>query len=742
MLPIPIQTVQIQSAEWLAGPKVAQYARAELRVGLAGSVTNPFDPAQAALDARITTPSGRVLTVPGFFYRAYSRRAGKTTRTIAVSTTQAAAEGKAALTETSDDGEILEPTGPAEWRVRFAPQEKGVHKVELVWRTPSGTANRKVENLTAAPGKGGFVRMSKFDPRYFALDDGSSYWPLGANLGWAGARGTRDYDDWIPAFTKGGANWGRMWLAPQWTTLALERETGQPIDLANAWRLDYVLGLAEEHGMRLALCIESYNILREGDNWPEWERSPINRANGGPLEKPGDFWTDPEADRRFRNKLRYLVARYGASTSVMSWELWNEVDGVTDYQPERVRAWHDRMATALKAMDPYRHLITTSFGGHGMAAGDAEAFKLKSLDYAQTHSYEAPDIAVAVDEANRRLGNLGKPHFIGEIGADTTGPRAEEDPEGWQIHDPIWASVAVGESGATMPWWWDSYVSPKGLYGLFRPVSDFVKGVAFDREGFRRVTPTFAYQTPPKETAKRDIVFTANFPGWTPSFQNVPRTIKIGRNGADDLRPLSALQQGVGNHADLHNPVTFEIDLPWPTRVVAEVGDVSGYGGAKLVARLDGREVLNKDFADPDGDRVTATLKQFAGDYGVDVPAGKHRVEFENPGQDWFNVTFRVVGAKEQTAPPLLGWAVVGKTTALAWVRQEERTWKAVTVQKRTFPVSPPSILNLPGLIGNWKAELWDTRTGKMVGQPPVLNGRLPLPEIATDLAVKLQKRS
>ncbi|RYG38929.1 hypothetical protein EON81_02245 [bacterium] len=740
MIPIPAEPTHIQRAIWLSGPKVAQYARAEMRVELTGPVRNAFDPAEVRLDARVTTPSGKVLIIPGFLFQPFTRKTGRMTRPIAISSTQALQEGKASPTETSEDGEILDAAGPKEWRIRFAPMEPGVHKVQLVWKTPGGTATLKPQNLVATARKGGFVRVSRRDPRYFTLSDNSSYWPIGTNLGWAGHRGTRDYDDWIPAFSKAGANWGRLWLAPHWTTLALERPGGGPIDLANAWRLDYVLGLAERNGMRLALCIESYNVLRDKINWPEWERSPLNKANGGPLARPADFWTDPEAARLFRAKLRYIVARYGASSSVMSWEFWNEVDGITDYDAAKVRTWHTQMAGHLKAMDPYRHLVTTSFGGYGAAAGDAETFKIPGLDYAQTHSYEAPDIAEAVDEANRRLGGLGKPHFVGEIGADTSGPREKEDLEGLQIHDPLWAALAVGDGGAAMPWWWDSYVYPQKHYTLFRPFADFIRGIAFDQEGFRRTAARVEFAHPPTAPERKDITFVTGFPGWTPSVENSPRTIRITRQGADDRRPLSPFQQGTGNHADLHNPVTFEIDLPWPTKVVTEVSDVSGYGGAKLVATLDGKEVIRKDFPDPDGDRVTDSLKQFAGDYVIEVPAGRHTVRIENPGQDWFNASFRIVAAQERTGPPLRAWAVVGKSTAIAWIRQEDRTWRAVAVQKRPFLPVPPSILAFPGLKGAWTAEVWDTRTGKILSRPPVKEGRVNLPTVESDLAVKLKR--
>ncbi|RYG45844.1 hypothetical protein EON79_11625 [bacterium] len=740
MIPIPAESTRIVSTTWLTGPKVVQYARAELRADVTGPVRDAFDSDDVRLDARIVTPSGKRLSVPGFLYQPFTRKVGVLTRPIAILSTQALADGKASPTETTGDGEILSAAGSKEWRVRFAPMEKGTYKVALFWKTKGGQASAPAKSLTVSAAKGGFVGVSRRDPRYFALTDGTPYWPIGTNLGWSGARGLRDFENWIPAFAGAGANWGRLWLAPHWTTFALERPGQGPIDLGNAWRLDRVLGLAERSGMRLALCIESYNVLRDKINWPEWERSPLNRSNGGPLARPADFWTDPEAARRFRSKLRYLVARYGASSAVMSWEFWNEVDGITDYDAAKVRAWHERMANHLKAVDPYRHLVTTSFGGYGAAAGDAETFKMPGLDYAQTHSYEAPDLAVAVDEANRRLGGLGKPHFVGEVGADTSGPREKEDLEGMQIHDPLWASLAVGDGGAAMPWWWDSYVFPQKHYRLFRPIADFIRGVAFDREGFQRATPRIEFAQPPAVPERKDVTFTSGFPGWKPSVENSPRTIRITRQGADDLRPLSSFQQGTGNHADLHNPITFEIDLPWPTRVVAEVTDVSGYGGAKFLATLDGQKAIERDFPDPDGDRVTDTLKQFAGDYAVEVPAGRHTVRIENPGQDWFQVSFRIVNAAERTGPPLRAWAVAGKSTVIAWVRQEDRTWRAVAVQKKPFPPVPPSVLVFPGLKGSWSAEVWDTRTGKILARPPVKDGRVPLPKVETDVAVKLKR--
>ena len=207
--------------------------------------------------------------------------------------------------------------------------------------------------------------------------------------------------------------------------------------------------------------------------------------------------------------------------------------------------------------------------------------------------------------------------------------------------------------------------------------------------------------------------------------------------------PLSSLLQGKGNHAELHNPVTFEMDLPRATTLVIEAQEISGWGGAGLRATLDGATVLDRAFPDPDGDQVTESLKQFAGNYPIDIPAGRHTVTVANPGADWIKIGFRFVGLRERTDPPLVAWASVGRTTAMVWVRHEERTWREVVENgKRPTPVAP-TILALSGVpAGRWTVELWDTWTGAVLRREELSVGeegaRVTLPEIGRDVAVKL----
>ena len=47
---------------------MAVYDTVELTAEIAATYDNPFDPDQIAVEARVTTPEGKVLSVPGFFY--------------------------------------------------------------------------------------------------------------------------------------------------------------------------------------------------------------------------------------------------------------------------------------------------------------------------------------------------------------------------------------------------------------------------------------------------------------------------------------------------------------------------------------------------------------------------------------------------------------------------------------------------------------------------------------------------
>jgi hypothetical protein len=697
----------------------------EADVDAAGTYDDPFDPTQVHLDAKVTRPDGSSINVPGYLDRSYRR-------------------------SLVNGEERVEPDGPVHWKLRFAPDKEGKYQVRVVFADKTGEKVQNASFQCVASKNAGFIRQSPDDHRYFSFSDGGSYWPLGTNMAWAGPRGTYDYDDWLAKLGDHGGNYVRLWLSPSWTTLAQElrgkKEEGKgvgQIDLANAWRLDHVLAAARQHNIYAMLCLDSYNVLRQSDANPWWDKTPHNSDNGGPLRIWRDFWSSDTMDRLYRNRLRYLVARWGADTHVFAWEFWNEVDLTTEFDATTVRDWHQRMARYLDSIDVYRHLRTTSLSATvGLRAIDL----IPELDFMQTHSYDAADPAVTVAAQQSRKSGWGKPHFFGEIGADGSGPRVEDDPEGMQIHDPIWASIATGASGAAMPWWWDSLIAAKDLFGIYDAPSRFLSGVDWTSERFRQTDVGLSMADPKAKLPPGDLVMENGPVSWTRGAGMRPQAAVIS-NGVLSGDVPAGILHGISNHPDLHNPLTLRVRVNNNTRFEVGVTSVSGYGGANLRVTLDGAPVLSRDFNDPDGLTKTEDLRNYAQVLPIPLTKGVHTLTIENTGADWVRVGYRLVGVVPRTSPPLNAWAVVGDSTTMAWVRVADRTWRAVAEQKRRVPGVDPSIMRLRGLrSGMWQVEVWDTYSGKPITTVHTRVGidgrvRVVLPRIEKDVAVKLVRQ-
>ena len=687
----------------------------DIDIDAAGNYGDPFDPHQVRLDAKVTEADGRTYSVPGYLDRPFQR-------------------------SLQGDKEKVEPAGPPRWKLRLCPEKEGTVNVRITFSDGTGEKVQNASFQAVASEERGFIRTDPDDRRYFAFTKGGSYWPLGPNLAWAGPRGTYDYDDWLGKLGENGANYARLWLSPSWTTLAQElpgkAEEGKGvgrIDLANAWKLDRVLDTAREKGVYATLVLDSYGVLRQSGPNAWWDRTPHNSDNGGPLRIWRDFWSNETMERLYRNRLRYLVARYGANPHVFGWEFWNEVDRTSEYDPAVVRDWHQRMARALDGIDVYRHLRSTSLA---TTIGLRSIDLIPEFDLVQSHSGDAADPAGVVASQQSRKSGWGKPHLFGLVTADETDPRIEDDPEGMQVHDPIWASIATGASGGPAAWWWDRLLSDKGLFRLYDAPSRFLKGVDWTSERFRQTDVALSNLDPKLVASPADLVLDGG-PARGPVAAVITGGVLRGP------QPPGILH-GTGLHPDLHNPVVLRIRVAKPTRFEINVSTVSGEGGANLRVALDDKAVLSRDFPDPDGDAKTETLRQYEGVLPITVPTGVHTLKIENTGTDWVRVDYRLIGVVPQKGPPLNAWAIVGDETVMAWVRRAGRTWRAAAEEHRTFAPSPPSIMRLRGLqSGTWRTEIWDTWTGKAT---PVIRAkvgidgtvRIVLPRISRDVAVKL----
>ncbi|MGH3691319.1 MAG: DUF5060 domain-containing protein [Acidimicrobiia bacterium] len=467
-------------AEIEAPRAVAAYERFEVTGTITPEPANPFDPAQIDVQVVLRAPDQSEQRAFGFYYQRFRRRL-------------------------VNGAEQVEPRGEPVWKTRFAPPVAGRWEWRWEVTTPAGSTATGWQTLKVRRSNNpGFVRRSARDARYLAFDDGSPYFAIGENTGWYDARGTFAYDDWFKALARQRATYGRIWM-PSWAFGIEWNDTGlgdYRDRLDRAWQLDHVLEEAKRRGIHVVLSLLNHGAFSTLFN-SEWADNPYNAANGGPLASPGEFFTNDEARALFKQRLRYVVARWGYSTHVLAWELWNEAELTDGYASAASVAWHREMADELRRLDPADHLVTTSFA---LAGNDPAVWANAGLDYTQLHAYARvgfngrvlelfSNVAAHVsDLTTERLDETDQPVIFAELGVDARGPAETEDadPDGIGIHDGLWAGALSGGAGTAMTWWWDNLidVQPWRYYPMFGSVARFLDGVAWDRAQLGPATAT------------------------------------------------------------------------------------------------------------------------------------------------------------------------------------------------------------------------------------------------------------
>lgn len=689
------------------------------RVDVGRAYDNPFDPEQVAVEGRFTGPGGKTLVVPAFW------------RTPS----------------DSNDGSFC---------LRFTPPVPGRWTLTVASTDTTGTAiSEAVAFEPAKASPRGFVRRSTKNPRYFQFDNGEPYFLTGLNVAWGENKSFASYEKWLPQLAAGGGNFARVWMSdPSVMTETKEAGLGRYDQAACAF-YDRLFALAEANGIYCMVTFNNYRDLREHDNWGPcpWPLLPYAAANGGPATRPADFITDPRCRKVYRDRLRYIAARYGAFASVMCWEFFNEQ---TFAEVPIPASWTIEMARHLKGVDAYQHLVSTSFGG----AAQGEVWRAPEIDLTQTHYYgddQTADCTPVVRAAALEHRAFDKPYLMAELGIWAMGSDAKFDPAGLgtNLHNGLWSALMSGSAGTAANWWWDSYVGPNDLWHAYAGVAAFAKAIDLVDRDFRPVIVAAAlYREPAPETFGDSELNAAG--GWGRSHG---QTIVVEPNGRSE-RALAKYIFGSG-HADLQTPTVIDATFaPGGGELVVKVGQVSD--AAILRVLIDGEPT--RDFllsALPKADHVASTTRATRDEkddahriyqakldgatFAVPVPAGRHRLELRNLGADWLalsSATLHNTRSSRYAELEVLAMADDRSGEVIAWLHDPDSNWKA-DATGRTPHVVAPAIVRVPVSIPDGTAvalEWWDTRTGRIAstGLGRVNGGMLEVetPPITRDIAL------
>jgi len=465
----------------VSADEVGVHEKFEITFVLSRAYANPFDPQVANVVGHFACPSGPIVRVPGFFSQDYHRQRRR-------------------------GGSCLVPTGGGKWKVRFTPTEVGRHDYWVQVRDGRVTTTRRRSFHAAPSQRPGFVRVSKRDPRYFELSTGEFYYPIGHNVHapydsmYGGFRHTSltptgDLDNYERVFAQmadNGENFVEVWMSAWW--LALEWNPKHNFfhglgryNLQNAWKLDRLLDMAERYGIRVHLVVQNHGML---SLWcdSEWADNPYNKALGGMLDSPEEFFTNPTAMDYVQKKMRYIIARWGYATHLFGIELISELDLTGEGwsfvgSPTKI-TWHDRVTRYIRSIDPNQHLLTTHYSS-GYYREDPKLVSLPGIDYTVTDGYRADqaqnkDIVQVINDTYTFNARFGKPTFITEFG----GRNAVESPHVLEmdLHCGLWASY-VSPTGATPLFWWFHFLEDESKYFHYRALAAFDGGL--DRRGLK-----------------------------------------------------------------------------------------------------------------------------------------------------------------------------------------------------------------------------------------------------------------
>ncbi|WP_162909640.1 DUF5060 domain-containing protein [Aggregatilinea lenta] len=460
-------------------PTVGLYQKFELTLDWTTGYDNPFDPAQVSVEATFTAPDGDVLVMPGFVYQAFTR----------------SVEGRY---------EEFEPAGDPVWMVRFAPQQLGTYTYAASVTDANGTTDLTSGSFEAVESdEKPFIHLGPIGQRTFEYETGEPFVPIGINENstWTSNDdyGLDVYYDRLPQFAVNGINMIRLQMTPNdgaltWSPGRFEYGVWRHYqglngyNLASAWKFDQLMNLVHDEHMTAIVNIEQALALGSfaGTESQAWVSSPYNVANGGMLEQPLDFFSNEEAKSYFKNQLRYIIARWGYSSSMFAWELFNEFDWLlrepdtTDAVLESTVDWHTEMAEYLKEIDPYDHLVTTNVATPiRFWPEDSwyfELWQIPDMDICNFHLYNLPlftndTVKNLVDYLNAFYAETTSPCLIGEWGIDSNGDTDALDVAGIGLHNALWTATMM--KAALLPHYFD-LVHDYDQYGHFRALSTYL----------------------------------------------------------------------------------------------------------------------------------------------------------------------------------------------------------------------------------------------------------------------------
>jgi hypothetical protein len=491
----------------------------EFSVGLNNMFNlNPFKSDDIAIDAVFFLPDGKKMSIPAFYFRGYTLK-----------------EDGIADPDKSTDG----------WRIRLSAKDTGKYNLSVVLKVKG-----KVQQETEGPSfiinkraNHGLIRIPEKSKKYFEYEDGTTYFPIGENMcfptetekrifsdyyvrenksGWENFKSywtntaftrapmntkTYSWDScfrrWMSKLHENGGNCIRFWM---FNMCYLEGIHPSNYNLERAWRMDYIVNLAETNDIHMIVCFDfDRGYSTTDDNWCMMfnERSAYCRLlNEKGIKDPAAILDFDMIRELSYDRYRYIVGRWGYSTSIFSWEIWNEYECVVGDAQKKID-WMKKSTALLREVDTYDHLIKSSshrYNDWGYWGNDCGDFNDVHPYYGWFAQEMGKDFSEMIIHYTDYVHKRNLPFMIAEGGAarevvtdqfGMVGFQTDKDKRQINLHDVLWSGVFSGSAGSGMAWWWDEQVDLPDAYFWFRGLSNFAKNVEWTKEEYTPAEPEY-----------------------------------------------------------------------------------------------------------------------------------------------------------------------------------------------------------------------------------------------------------
>ncbi|MCC6802883.1 MAG: hypothetical protein IT319_08365, partial [Anaerolineae bacterium] len=534
---------------------------------------------------------------------------------------------------------------------------------------------------------------------------------------WNAGGGLVAYEKWLRELSEAGGNYARLliddpwFIGLEWSNPAGDYRAAQD----DAARLDTILNLAADYGVSLQLVLLWHQALTTYQGLPvvvpnnpprpdtsaDWDNYGYNARNGGFMTSPGAFFANERAQALFRQRLRYIAARWGYSPQVFAWEIVDEIDRTTNYNPPVASEWLTQMAGYLREVDQNRHLITAGSRDNDPIITDNPLLSFTQARFFQRRPFEttADQVVGALEPIRQNLNAVDAPTLLTEFALNPWLEPTSDDADGISVQTTLWAAAFSGAGGGAMSAYGETYVVPLGLQRYYPPLAAFAATVDWANLDLQ---PAEAALVSDDEAVYQPLRI-SNFLRRRSEGGDPPLPRLLTADGAlPDVSTVTSYLFGEVYSRDRHQMQTYSVVAPYDTYFEARIRATSLAAGARLAVRVDGKPAAE------------LVLDPGANDVALRVPLsiGSHQVTLENVGDDWLELDYLEIG--HLVAPVrMLTLRDSAAGVALSWLQNRDYTWDRLATERAPL-LFTYRIDQMPP--GKYAVDIWDPLSGAVVG--------------------------